>query len=299
MPRPAEVASNQEASADAGGDLVKTVLDGMDEVFDEAAATDEGETSSRDTAPIAKAPSAPTKQTAAAGFLDDAPAPTDTASSTPQPTSAQQLPEISSDGVVDDDVKDAPEDMGPASVATAGKDPSVELSMTHVPLDPAKPQTAPAATNAPAPAAPMPPQAQFVEQNHPKIVTAMRADLLPHGGTMQIRLDPPELGALQVLVHMQDGVMTASFHTSNDDATKLLSHSLSQLKQVLESQGVSVEKLQVQQSPRDQHAGNDDQRNQPRDQQDDAYRQEQQRKEMLRRMWRKLSMGSDPLDLVA
>jgi hypothetical protein len=60
-----------------------------------------------------------------------------------------------------------------------------------------------------------------------------------------------------------------------------------------------VEKLQVQQSPRDQHAGNDDQRNQPRDQQDDAYRQEQQRKEMLRRMWRKLSIGSDPLDLVA
>jgi len=122
---------------------------------------------------------------------------------------------------------------------------------------------------------------------------------LPHGGTMQIRLDPPELGALQVLVHMQDGVMTASFQTSNDDATKLLSHSLSQLKAVLESQGVSVEKLQVQQSPRDHQAQQDDPNQQQRDQQGDAHRQEQQRKEMLRRMWRKLSIGSDPLDLVA
>ncbi|MDQ3440970.1 MAG: flagellar hook-length control protein FliK, partial [Planctomycetota bacterium] len=96
-----------------------------------------------------------------------------------------------------------------------------------------------------------------------------------------------------------DGVMTASFHTSNDDATKLLSHSLSQLKQVLESQGVSVERLQVSQTPKEQQARNDDPREQPRDQQDDAHRQEQQRKDMLRRMWRRLSNGSDPLDLVA
>ena len=74
----------------------------------------------------------------------------------------------------------------------------------------------------------------------------------------QIRLDPPELGALQVLVHMRDGAMTASFQTSSDDATKLLSHSLGQLKQVLESQGVSVDKLHVQQAPRDQQASNGD-----------------------------------------
>jgi hypothetical protein len=32
---------------------------------------------------------------------------------------------------------------------------------------------------------------------------------------------------------MTDGVMTASFQTSSDDATKLLGHSLSQLKAVL------------------------------------------------------------------
>ena len=86
----------------------------------------------------------------------------------------------------------------------------------------------------------------------------MRGQLLPDGGTMHIRLDPPELGALQVSVHMQDGVMSASFQTSNDDATRLLSHSLGQLKHMLETQGVSVDKLHVTQTPRDQQSSNED-----------------------------------------
>src|SRR5206468_12374312 len=94
------------------------------------------------------------------------------------------------------------------------------------------------------------PEVQFAEANHPKIVAGVRSERLPNGGTMQIRLDPPELGALQVTVHMRDGVMTAAFETSNDDATRMLSHSLNQLKTVLESAGVSVEKLHVQQSPK-------------------------------------------------
>jgi flagellar hook-length control protein FliK len=214
------------------------------------------------------------------------------------------------------DVNDAQDALSPNQFAmeagtTVGEEPVAPTSHTvadtsaptaagsvHMQPETAKPQAAPQSPVAQAP--PPPPQAHFVETNHPKIVSAVQAQALTNGGTMQIRLDPPELGALQVMVHMQDGVMTASFHTSNDDATKLLSHSLSQLKQVLESQGVSVERLQVQQAPKDQHAQNDDPHQQDqRDQHGDAHRQEQQRKEMLRRMWRRLSNGSDPLDLVA
>jgi flagellar hook-length control protein FliK len=181
----------------------------------------------------------------------------------------------------------------------------------------AAPPAVPAALTAPAPAThastahatppiPLaqsaPPEVDFAAANHGKIVTGIRGDLLPGGGTMQIRLDPPELGALQISVRMQDGVMTASFQTSTDDATKLLSHSLSQLKTVLETQGVSVEKLHVEQAPREQRSDND--RNQSQQHPNAAYdqtsaRQDQQRKEMLRRMWRRLSFGSDPLDMVA
>lgn len=194
----------------------------------------------------------------------------------------------------------AAEPMGSAPVASGASDATTNAPTTPTALplhaDAAKGQAAPAAPPAPAP---LPPPPHFAEANHPKIVTAVQGQMLANGGSMQIRLDPPELGALQVMVNMKDGVMTASFVTSNDDATRLLSHSLSQLKHVLESQGVSVEKLQVQQSPKDQQAQNDDPRDQPRNPQDDAHRQEQQRKEMLRRMWRRLANGSDPLDLVA
>jgi flagellar hook-length control protein FliK len=142
-------------------------------------------------------------------------------------------------------------------------------------------------------------ESRFAEINHPKIVTAVQSELLPDGGTMQIRLDPPELGAMQVRVGMRDGVLTASFQTANDDATRLLSHSLHQLRTSLESQGVSVERLHVEQVPREKLAGDmseDGQQQQPRDQ---SSQQEQQRREMLQRMWRRLAGDSDPLDLMA
>ena len=192
----------------------------------------------------------------------------------------------------------------PSTPTTAAQSSAAPLNAPAVVTAPTSPVTHAPTTHAAAPtlAQSAPPEVDFVAANHAKIVTGIRGDLLPGGGSMQIRLDPPELGALQISVRMQDGVMTASFQTSSDDATKLLSHSLSQLKSVLESQGVSVEKLHVEQAPRDQRSDNDPKQNQQHP--NAAYdrtsaRQEQQRKEMLRRMWRRLSFGSDPLDMVA
>ena len=149
----------------------------------------------------------------------------------------------------------------------------------------------------------MPAEDRFAANNHDNIVKGMRAEVLPNGGTMRIRLDPPQLGALQVTVQMQDGLVTASFETSSDEATRLLGHSLNQLKSVLESHGVAVDKLQVQQAPREERTGSArDEPSQQRGQnhpneQEHAARQEQQRREMLRRMWRRLSGLADPLDV--
>ena len=197
----------------------------------------------------------------------------------------------------DEPAAPAPVDDTPAPVPHA--DLAQTLAADLQPKAPAPPATAVAHAVAPEPPAPpVPPEIRFADTNHPQIVTGMRGQLLPDGGTMHIRLDPPELGALQVSVHMENGVMTASFQTSNDEATKLLSHSLAQLKHVLESQGVSVDKLHVTQTPRDQQADNDNARQQPGSDNPSA-RQEQQRREILQRMWRKLANGSDPLDMVA
>ncbi|HEV8604142.1 MAG TPA: flagellar hook-length control protein FliK [Tepidisphaeraceae bacterium] len=141
----------------------------------------------------------------------------------------------------------------------------------------------------------------FVEANHPKIAMAIHGELLPDGGSVHIRMDPPELGALAVQIVVRDGIVTASFQTSNDEATRLLSHSLGQLRTTLESAGVSVEKLQVQQAPREHFNSNsrDAERGPGQQAYERSAHDDQQRREMLQRMWRRLAVGRDMLDLVA
>jgi flagellar hook-length control protein FliK len=157
--------------------------------------------------------------------------------------------------------------------------------------------------HSPPPPSPAPdaPEVRFAVDNHASIIHAIRGELIPGGGSMHIRLDPPELGALQVSVQMRDGIMTAAFHTSTDEATRVLSHSLTQLKHALEQQGVSIEKIHVQQSPRDSQSNfnNDDSRQRQSAFDHSSPQQEQQRRDALARMWRRLTDGSDPLDLVA
>lgn len=169
--------------------------------------------------------------------------------------------------------------------------PPPALSIAGAPQD--TPRAA--AHTRPAAAAPLPPEIEFAQANYPKLIDNVRTQLLPGGGAMQIRLDPPELGALQVSVEMRDGAMVASFQTSSDQATQLLSHSLHQLKSALESQGVTVEKLQVTQAPRDQRFGGQENSQNQQQSQEQAAQQEQQRRELMRRMWRK-AMGRDAVD---
>lgn len=143
-------------------------------------------------------------------------------------------------------------------------------------------------------------ETQFGESNYPQIVSAVHGQLLPDGGSMQLRLDPPELGAVHINVQMRDGAMTATIEASNDQAARLLSHSLGDLKTSLESQGVNVEALHVKQSTttpsRSSSQDSQQQQNSPTD--DGNAKREQQRQQMLRRMWQRLS-GGDPLDMVA
>jgi flagellar hook-length control protein FliK len=152
------------------------------------------------------------------------------------------------------------------------------------------------------PQAELTPEARFAEENHEKIVSGVRGELLPNGGTMRLRLDPPELGTLQVSLHMRDGVVSAQFQTANGDAANLLSHTLSDLRSTLEAHGIVVDKLHVQQSPREESDSGTQQhgsqsRDQSYEQQQDA-RREQQRKDMIQKMWDRLS-GLAPIDLVA
>lgn len=154
---------------------------------------------------------------------------------------------------------------------------------------------------APAPS----PQQAFAQQNHERIVSSVRTQLLPNGGSMQIRLQPGNLGNMQISVRMVDGVMSASFQTSSDEATRLLSHSLSQLKTTLETQGIQVDRIQVTQAPReaqsaqDNPSGDPNRQNSSRQEQQQQAHEENQRRLILNRMWQRMAIGEDPLDLVA
>jgi flagellar hook-length control protein FliK len=166
-------------------------------------------------------------------------------------------------------------------------------------LDAAAAASKPAGAALPVPAQ-APPEASFAATNTPTIINTIHTQLLPSGGAMSIHLEPPDLGPLQISVRMQHGVMSASFQTSSEQTTRLLTQSLSQLKTGLEAQGVSVERLHVERAPEDKQSSDGEGKGQGSStQQDSSARQERQRKEMLQRMWKRVAIGTDDLDMVA
>ncbi len=144
------------------------------------------------------------------------------------------------------------------------------------------------------------PERQFVQTNHPSIVQGIRTQLLPDGGTMRIRLSPPELGAMQVRVEVRGDMVAATFETSSDQAAHLLAHGLAQLKHTLEEQGMSVGRLQVTRAPRDEGARAGDQYGESAMKwQGFEQQQNDHRREVLRQLWHRLAHGSEPIDLFA
>ena len=69
------------------------------------------------------------------------------------------------------------------------------------------------------------------------------------GGSLAIRLDPPSLGDLRITMTVVNGRVSADLLTSNADAHALLSADLASLRQALEAQGLSVDRLSIQSAP--------------------------------------------------
>lgn len=76
------------------------------------------------------------------------------------------------------------------------------------------------------------------------------------GGTVTLRLSPPELGALKIRVQMDGLTVRAQFEAANLAVRQLLHQQMGQLRQALESQGLTVDQLQVQQTQPPQDASN-------------------------------------------
>lgn len=82
-----------------------------------------------------------------------------------------------------------------------------------------------------------------------QIVRGLAAMVNQRGGTMTMRLDPPELGALRVQMTIARGVVSADFQASTAQAQAVIDRSLASLRTSLESQGLSVERLTVHVAP--------------------------------------------------
>ncbi|MFM7133563.1 MAG: flagellar hook-length control protein FliK [Planctomycetota bacterium] len=78
-------------------------------------------------------------------------------------------------------------------------------------------------------------------------LAAKGAELLANqrGGTITMRLDPPELGAMRIEIRIAQGAVFADFEAQNPEARALLESNLSMLRRRLESQGLAVERLTV------------------------------------------------------
>jgi flagellar hook-length control protein FliK len=65
------------------------------------------------------------------------------------------------------------------------------------------------------------------------------------GGTLQIRLSPPELGAMRLELTVKDGVMTAALETETTSARRVLLEHLPALRERLAEQNIRVERFDV------------------------------------------------------
>jgi flagellar hook-length control protein FliK len=65
------------------------------------------------------------------------------------------------------------------------------------------------------------------------------------GGTLQLRLSPPELGALRIQLTVKDGMMSAALETDNAGARRVLLDHLPALRDRLAEQNIRIERFDV------------------------------------------------------
>lgn len=82
--------------------------------------------------------------------------------------------------------------------------------------------------------------------NTARLTRGLQSALQQPGGTVTLRLTPPELGTVRIQLQLASGTVSASLQAESASARTMLTQQLSQLRTALESQGLNVERLNVQ-----------------------------------------------------
>ena len=90
-----------------------------------------------------------------------------------------------------------------------------------------------------------PGEADVVKHLNLEIVRSARMQLLEGRAGLDIRVDPPHLGAVRVQMHLEQGSLTAAIQTTTETARQILQSGLDDLRTALTNHGINVESLSV------------------------------------------------------
>lgn len=131
----------------------------------------------------------------------------------------------------------------------AGEELGANLAMTAVMARTAEGTNSTVTTNhssQPAALPDLPPDDPQAQANVARVARGLQTAMQQRGGAVTLRLDPPELGSVKIQMQVHhDGQVSARFMVQNESVNDLLTHRMSQLKQALEGQGLSVDRLEV------------------------------------------------------
>jgi hypothetical protein len=84
------------------------------------------------------------------------------------------------------------------------------------------------------------------DPNVGRVMRGVHSALSQNGGTVTLRLTPADLGVVRIQMRLEHGTFNAQIQTESESVSALLKDHLGQLKQAVETQGLVVERLQVQ-----------------------------------------------------
>lgn len=98
-----------------------------------------------------------------------------------------------------------------------------------------------------------------------RVVRGLQGALHQNGGSVTLRLFPPELGFVRIELEVTDGIVRAQLLAENRSVQSLLQQQMGHLHNALESHGLSVDRLEVQTLQQNSSSFNPDQSDDPVD----------------------------------
>jgi flagellar hook-length control protein FliK len=94
-----------------------------------------------------------------------------------------------------------------------------------------------------------------IDPNVARIAQGLRSVINLKGGALTIRMNPGELGSVRIDMDITNGVVNAQLQAQHASVRDLLAHEIGQLRDTLQSRGLTVQRLEVQGPSPGNHAG--------------------------------------------